>query len=385
MRTWACKFKFSLQRLQNNIFSIVTGTMGILGALLTICEGASEIFYYNGLFVLYKEYFLYIIIISGLIMVIVKWDHLSITEKVVGAPDVSITIKVCDALANDGAVIIPTNTTFDTVMDDDFISEASLQGQFQLKYYRDKFDELDGLIINGLAEKKYTVLSDGRKTNTKRYPLGTISRIPCKKKRAYFLAVADIYKNGIPITPDASDMHTSLNRLWDELNYEGNMETYSVPLIGTGKAGVRDITREEIIKEIILTFLLSTQNYKLTEHLIICVHPSDYTKIDWDEMGDYLKYNCKYFYAQRSNFSSSVPEGTAEKSNGDISSFNKEQQTLQLLENNNMTRKEIASALGMSMASTTRLLSQLAEKKAIGVYGDNKNRIYTKAGEKLKC
>lgn len=342
MKTWVCKLRFSLQRLKNNVFSIVTGTMGILGALLTICEGASEIFHYDGLFDLYKEYFLFVIIASVIIMVAIKWDRLSITEKVVGAPDVSITIKVCDALTNEGAVIIPTNTTFDTVMDDDFISKASLQGQFQLKYFRNKFEELNGLIANGLVEKKYTSLSDGRKTNTKRYPLGTISRVSCAKKRAYFLAIADIHENGTPITPDASDMHTSLNRLWDELSNEGNKETYSVPLIGTGRAGVRNITREEIIKEIILTFLLSTQNYKLTEHLIICVHPSDYTKIDWDEMGDYLKYNCKYFYAQRSNINSSVPEGNEEKRTpaiGNESSFsNKELQVLQLLANNNMTK-----------------------------------------------
>lgn len=388
MKNWGCcKYRYSLNRLKRSIIPIIYGVFGILGFFLSLCEGVDEIFGYKYLFEFYKQNFLFVLAISSIFMICIKWDKLSISVPVRGAPDISITIKVCDALNNEGAVVIPTNTTFDTLMDDDFISDSSLQGQYQNRYYKNCLSHLDSLLKIGLEGKQYTKLNDGRKTNDKRYSIGTVSRVSILNKRAYFLAVADINKKGISITPDASDIHTALIRLWDELNKEGNRETYSVPLIGTGRAGVKNITRNEIIKEIILTFLLSTQNYKLTEHLIICVHPSDYPKIDWDEICDYLKYNSKYFYDQRKQLNKSNAEGKLESmeetNKASVAFSSKEKQVIQLLTNNQLSKEEISSSMGISLIATTMLIVDLKNKNAIKEIGGNGTKRYTMAENKL--
>ena len=50
------------------------------------------------------------------------------TVRIIDSPDVTISLQICDALKTKDAVIIPTNTTFDTKMDDEFISAGSIQG-----------------------------------------------------------------------------------------------------------------------------------------------------------------------------------------------------------------------------------------------------------------
>ena len=58
------------------------------------------------------------------------------TVRITDSPDVTISLQICDALKTKDAVIIPTNTTFDTKMDDEFISAGSIQGQYQLRCSR---------------------------------------------------------------------------------------------------------------------------------------------------------------------------------------------------------------------------------------------------------
>lgn len=41
---------------------------------------------------------------------------------------------------------------------------------------------------------------------------------------------------------------------------------------------------------------------KVTEDLIICIHPSDFAEknLHWDDLCDYLRYTCKYQYVENS-------------------------------------------------------------------------------------
>ena len=64
----------------------------------------------------------------------------------------------------------------------------------------------------------------------------------------------------------------------------GNLEDVAIPLIGTGRAGIRNVTREKVVKEIINSFMESSKQRKVTENLIICVHPFDLGKKIWTSM-----------------------------------------------------------------------------------------------------
>lgn len=286
-------FKASLRRMRRRMWGVLELTLAIVGTMVMLAEAADEIFSCNMLFEFYRRHFCVLLAAILLIAVVTKWDLLEFSTKVAHAPDVSVVLKVCDALRNKGAVIIPTNTTFDTLMEDDFISEGSLQGQYQTRYFRNSRSELDALIERGLRQKSYDLLHDGRTTKGRRYPIGTLCRVSTSKKRAYLLADSDINERGVPIDVSAQNVSLALSRLWDSLIEEGNREPYSIPLICTGRAGVRDASRDDVVKEIVVSFLAATHRQKFTERLVICIHPADYEKVSWDELCKFIDYKCQ--------------------------------------------------------------------------------------------
>ena len=332
----------------------------------------------------------------------------------------SITLKVCNALKNEGAVIIPTNSTFDTTMKDDFISAKSLQGQYQIKYYKERLTQLDKFIEDGLKGINCIKINDGRTTKTKRYPIGTVSRVSEEnKKRAYFLVDSDINERGIPENVDVSDIAKALVGLWDSLVTIGNKDSYSIPLLGTGRAGVKNASRDEVVKEIVISFLAATREHKITEELIICIHPSDFEKIHWDDLCDFIRFQCTFADQNRSGNTVGREETTSGKAVlkvddvdfdfdfGEVTVINEDENgnkgglpdrfgTMGLIENENNSKKnneiilsilngnqlnvaELSEAMGLSVNSTRKLVKDLVEKGEIQMIGDARVRKYTKA------
>lgn len=394
MRNWVCKLQISGKRLVKNTWRIFRDAFAAIGVLIAIAEIISEVFEEQKLFTFYRENYWWICFLILIGCVCKNWPRLEFSVQIKDSPDVSITIKVGNVLNNEGAVIIPTNSTFDTIMADEFISPQSVQGQFQLRYFRDKPSDLDNALTEGLRGKEPVELKDGRTTKTSRYPIGTVSRINAKGKRVYFLADSDINKKGIPVDADAEDVAKALDGLWNTLRDEGNTETYSIPLLGTGKARVKDASRLDVAQQIILSFLAATKNSKITENLIICIHPKDYENCHWDELCEFLRYQSQYSNVKPIE---SVSIGTAEdtpeivKYKGEYEIHDvetetsastvannglseKEQLLVTLLTGNKMSRAQIAEAMGLSMVSTNRMISTLLAKKQVEAVGPRMNQ-----------
>lgn len=376
MKAWGFKFKYSFKRTIKKIPSIAKDILAMVGVLLTVAEGASEIFDYSGIFECLRQNYLWIFLLVIVAAIILEWDRLEYSVVVEESPDIKITLKVCDVLSNSGAVIIPTNTTFDTTMEDDFISPASVQGQYQLRYYKDNLGGLNSVISDSLRNINYIKLSDGRKNKIFRYPIGTVARISNGKKRAYFLAEADINENGKPTNPDASDISAALVSLWERLSEIGNQEPYSIPLLGTGKAGVKNLSRNEIIKETVLSFLATTGSYKITENLIICVHPSDFEKINWDEICGYISYHCKYYCKEHNNKEKVIQKAEQTSFDNNIDIETREKRILSLLQNNPMSSMEIAENMGLSAVMTKRIVGRMVEDGLVTIEGTARNGRY---------
>ncbi len=117
-------------------------------------------------------------------------------------------------------------------------------------------------------------------------------------KHFYFVEVADINECGKPINTSFQNIQITLENVWNQLELKGHMENLSVPLLGRGKAGIKEATREKVIKETIFSFVVASKEMKITEELIICIHPLDLEQKDLnvEEFAKYLKYMCKYRY-----------------------------------------------------------------------------------------
>ncbi len=242
---------------------------------------------------------LLLLAVSLICSVIKNWPKLQ-RKFTIKNRDINITIVVGDIFRQVGAKVIPTNTTFDTCMEDEFISVHSIQGQFQEKYFKKNLSTLDTMIKESLKENTIIkLLDDGRKTKVERYACGTVSKINCMDKRFYLLSLADVNKNG---TPQAKyeNIIIALQGLWDFLAENRHVENLVIPIIGTGRAGIAEATRTQVIKDTILSFVAVSSEVKITNNLILCIHPNDLknNKIDIDEIFEYVEYTSKYKYEQ---------------------------------------------------------------------------------------
>ena len=96
-----------------------------------------------------------------------------------------------------------TNTFFRTVMEGDYISLESVQGAFQLRYFKNNIGELDNLIAESLMQQGI----EGEDSSdihgqTKKYPIGTVAKVDYRGKHYYFLAINDVNKFGKPENQD---------------------------------------------------------------------------------------------------------------------------------------------------------------------------------------
>lgn len=217
--------------------------------------------------------------------------------KMVSNRDMQIAISVKDIFSNRSAnsFVIPTNTFFRTKMDGEYISPQSIQGRFQLKYFKRNINDLDTMINESL--KKQGII--GEDTNdcfgaTKKYPIGTVAKVDYKRKHFYFVAINDVNENGKPIGQTIENVTVALAAIIDAILMMGHCDTLCIPLIGSGKAAIQEATRDIVYQMIVDGFVQSKD--KVVSKLIISINPKDYLSgvVDLNRMEKYLDYRCEF-------------------------------------------------------------------------------------------
>ena len=221
--------------------------------------------------------------------------------------DIKIILKIGDILKEKFAIVVPTNTTFDTKMDNDFISIKSVQGQVQDKYFKNNISTLDCLMEKELENIPFIELTDRKDTKNKKYDIGTTVEINQNGKRFYFLADSDINIKGQTINPSTMNITDALSRLWQYIGEFGHVEPIAIPIIGTGRMGIVS-SREEIFKNIIFSFVANNTTKKIATELIVYIRKEDIKKynIEVNELIEYMKYTCKYQYEKLDNTKSGI-------------------------------------------------------------------------------
>lgn len=284
-----------MEYLYKNIWPIikkdVISILAFLGAVVTV----------NDIFSFFKIDIPQIIIIISLIVgtIVILLINKPKKEYVFNIKDrdIKIILKIGDILKEKFAIVVPTNTTFDTKMDNDFISIKSVQGQVQDKYFKNIISTLDCLMEKELENIPFIELTDRKDTKNKKYEIGTTVEINQNGKRFYFLADSDINIKGQTINPSTMNITDALSRLWQHIGEFGHVEPIAIPIIGTGRMGIVS-SREEIFKNIIFSFVANNTTKKIATELIVYIRKEDIKKynIDVNELIEYMKYTCKYQY-----------------------------------------------------------------------------------------
>ncbi len=244
-----------------------------------------------------KDHWQMIVIIGLLISCIHNRKKINCCKKV-SNHDMQIAISVKDIFSNRVAnsFVIPTNTFFRTNMDNEYISPRSVQGRFQLKYFKKNIKDLDTLI--SLSLKEQGIIGENANDcfgSTKKYPIGTVAKIDHKMKHFYFVAINDVNNYGKPIGQTIENVTVSLDAIADAIQRIGHCDTLCIPLIGSGKAAIQEATREVVFQKTVDCFIKSKE--KVVNKLIISINPNDYLdgNIDLNQIEKYLDYKCEFW------------------------------------------------------------------------------------------
>ena len=292
----ATRALFYIRTIVRNLFSFkgISALLSSFGALW-LCVEIADHFFKNTSLPSDIQSLWWLFFLSGVITAIwICRPILKVTARLKDR-DVAIEIAVGNLFSFDGAIVVGSNSTFDTRLSRELISEDSVQGQFTKLYYGDEI-QLDAelntaLNLNGIPPEE---LEDQRVGKTKRYPLGTVVRLNPKRRTGYFLAIAHINEHGVA-SGTFEDLKQSLGQLWVFVGQRGVKEPLIMPVLGSGFTRLTP-PRQVIVQEIIKSFIAACSETTFCDKLTIVLGENDVPKhqIDLGALGDYLYHVCTY-------------------------------------------------------------------------------------------
>jgi hypothetical protein len=249
----------------------------------------------------------YLFLLAGLLIVVVQHIPTLSYGCKLNNRDTYIELVIGDLFKYEGDLIIGSNTTFDTRISHDLISEKSIQGQFTKKYYGDG-SKLDKEIITELQEITPEILSEKRIGNNKKYPIGTVVKLnPEVGRTAYMVAIAHINEYGTA-RGTIEELMQALPCLWTFISRRGLKGKIVMPIIGSGFARL-SVPREKIVHEILKSFVAACSESTFCDRLTIVINPYDIdnNEINMDELEKYLYHTCKYAQFASNSQQTGVP------------------------------------------------------------------------------
>ena len=272
-------------------------TLQILGILWTLVE-ATAFFFSEETWASNIKSFWWIFLLVGMGIGMFRGrPKLSLIDRIPEL-DVDIEVRVGNVFSTNGTVIIGSNTTFDTTLEDDTISEKSLQGQFTKKYCR-SISDLDNQItssLNSISPNNIRTATGNDKPYGKleEYKFGTVATIEGNGKKAYFVAIAKLNQYRVA-KANREEFLDSLPRIWSQIRNRGGFESLSCPILGSGFSRL-NMSREELIREIIKSFVVATVESKFCEKLTISISFNDFLKgrVDLHRLERFIEHECIY-------------------------------------------------------------------------------------------
>jgi hypothetical protein len=220
--------------------------------------------------------------------------------------DVYVNIVIGDLLKQKKKdIVIPTNIHFVTELSDNLISEKSVQGQFTRKYF-DSYNHLDADISASLNGVQFTTENPPFLGKDRLYGLGTVARLSIKKdnKRlfwSYLFALARLNEHGI-CQSNIAEFQQTLPSLWSFIQTKGELSDIAMPILGSGFCRI-DSSREDLYKEILLSFLAATRNSKFCKSLTFVIYYKDVSEmnIDLESIKEFTRYQTSNFSRESNN------------------------------------------------------------------------------------
>ncbi len=176
--------------------------------------------------------------------------------------------------------VIPVNRCFDTIVDDDLISENTLHGVFMKSLYESEGCKYDSESLNGELQqylKKHhpnegeeLKLEDKRKGNLSRYPVGTIVELDVSENDKYFLLGLSKFNSQLQASTSREEFVLAILRLVDFCYSRSQGYSIIIPLFGKGLSRV-DISNQEALNFIVNFFKMNMNHIVCDIHIVVDV------------------------------------------------------------------------------------------------------------------
>lgn len=302
VKYWLFSLKYSLisnysKKKIFNIFSLFFGFIGIAWTIISINE---YFFLDENKSNWFKEFIcvniLWVALLLFIIAIIAKRNKTTINTKIKGT-DINIKVKFTDIFTQEGATILASMDTFDTNTTNGLVNPNTLHGKLIEKYYKNKTDLLENEISKSLKLNNQQIIETNSelKGNKDRYEIGSTAILKPENKLFYFSVLSKMTKNGtVKVRPE--NLVTFLSNIWVFIYQFGDYtEKINIPVIGTGiKRLPAEYTNQEIIYEIINSFLIASKVNGFCKELQICLYHKDYKYYNLEKIKNYLDYLNEY-------------------------------------------------------------------------------------------
>jgi|GEM_PF-6044494 len=279
------KHQFSGKSLRSAFLYDLLATIGFLSSLVTILSVREEIRKW------YIEHLLEVIftfVFVALVFAIVRSRPRFLAKASISGTDIKIEIRVCDAfkIAN-AALVIPHNRKFDCTSEEivrGLESSQTLQAQLVNGYFSKDPYKLSSKLRDSIIQERYPVNEIAE--------LGTTVSLRVEQKLFYIVASSEIDDRG-RASATWENTQTALKGLWAYVRDHGDRSAVVIPILGTGDAR-GPAKKEQVILEILKTFIEASDNKHFCSRLIIAVYFADAYEVNFLELGRLLKLYCKY-------------------------------------------------------------------------------------------
>lgn len=258
------KVSFFDNNLVKNFWAHLSGLLTIFGGVVLFIDDT-----------LLKERWIFpVVLILVLIVwyVFLWWRASNLKDIDLDIESTTISIVTGDLFKQDGLKAIPFNEYFDTQVDDEVISKASLNGIFIKDILLGEVEKLDSHILSYKFReenilKKNTTRIVGK---NQKYQIGTVCLY-----EDYLLTAFSKFNDKNQAYLTMPEYLAFLIKFWDEINAVYAQRSVSVPIFGSGITRIKEhknITDEELLKIMLWTFRISETRFKYPAKLNIVIH-----------------------------------------------------------------------------------------------------------------
>jgi hypothetical protein len=132
--------------------------------------------------------------------------------------------------------------------------------------------------------------------------MGTVVPVTAKGRQFYLLANSTLNQQNRSVATKVT-LENALNELWTYLAEHAGKEKFIIPILGTGRGRI-SMTREEVLKEIVLSFVASCSDRTYADKLIISIQPKDISEhnVNLEEIVKWTESKVKYADFQKRTF-----------------------------------------------------------------------------------